>query len=91
MPYGNIRITFDKNLRTYNTHYNLFDLDDATTLPVFLDNSQIIEVKFNAELPSYLNDVLQTVPVIRSSISKYVLCQRYVNYDPWKDYLMPSF
>ena len=68
---------------------NFKDVIDAS--PVFLDNSQIIEVKFNTELPPYLNDILQTVPSVRSSISKYVLCQRFINYDPWKDYLIPTF
>lgn len=91
LSYGNIRITFDKNLRTYNAHNDLFDLDGIDASPVFLDNSQIIEVKFNTELPPYLNDILQTVPSVRSSISKYVLCQRFINYDPWKDYLIPTF
>ena len=91
LPYGNIRITFDKNLRTYNTEHELFNLKHIEPSPVFFDNSQIIEVKFNIELPQYLNDILQTVPATRSSISKYVLSQRFANHDPWKDYLLPSF
>ena len=91
MPYGNIRITFDKNLRTYNTHTNLFELDNAGKTPVFLDNSQILEVKFDVELPSYIRDILRTVSTTRASISKYVLSQRYVNYDPRKDYITPVF
>lgn len=91
LPYGNIRITFDKNLRTYNTHTNLFELSNVVKSPVFLDNNQILEVKFGVELPSYLTDILQTIPSIRSSISKYVLCQRYVNFDPSKDFIVPSF
>jgi len=91
LPYGNIRITFDKNLKTYNTHTNLFELSDVSKSSVFLDNSQILEVKFGVELPSYLTDILKTVTSTRSSISKYVLCQRYVNFDPSKDFIVPSF
>lgn len=91
LSYGSIRITFDKNLRTYNTHTNLFELDNMAKSPVFLDNNQILEVKFDAELPSYLTDILRTIPSVRSSISKYVLCQRFVNHDPRKDYIVPSF
>ena len=91
LPYGNIRITFDTDLRTYNTSTNLLELNCATSSPVFLDNSQILEVKFSADLPSYLLDVLKTIPSVRSSISKYVLCQRYTNHDPRKDCITPSF
>lgn len=91
LPYGNIRITFDKNLRTYNTHTNLFELNDVAKSPVFLNNNQILEIKFGVELPSYLTDVLETIPSIRTSISKYVLCQRFINHDPRKDYVVPPF
>jgi|APSaa5957512535_1039671.scaffolds.fasta_scaffold174427_2 hypothetical protein len=91
LPYGNIRITFDKNLRTYNTHTDIFELSSTPKSPVFLDNNQILEIKFEVELPAYLRDVLMTIPSIRSSISKYVLCQRYINHDLKKDHITPSF
>lgn len=91
LPYGNIRITFDKNLRTFNTHTDLFKLNEVARSPVFLNNNQILEVKFGEELPSYLLDILKTIPSIRSSISKYVLGQRYINHDPRKDYIVPVF
>lgn len=91
LPYGNIRITFDKNLRTFNNHTNLFELNNAAMSPIFLNNNQVLEVKFGEELPSYLRDILSTIPSIRSSISKYVLSQRYINYDPRKDYIVPTF
>jgi hypothetical protein len=91
LPYGNIRITIDKNLRTYNTHTNLFSLDNVSKTPVLLNNNQILEVKFDTDIPSYLNDILRVIPLVRSSISKYVLCQRFVNHDPRKDNIVPSF
>jgi hypothetical protein len=91
LPYGNIRITFDKNLRTYNTHTNLFELNNSPKSPIILNNNQVLEVKFGVELPAYIRDILTTIPSIRSSISKYVLGQRYVNYDPRKDFITPSF
>jgi len=91
LPYGNIRITFDKKLRTYNTHTNLFELNNIAKSPVFLNNNQILEIKFSVKLPSYLTDVLETIPSARSSISKYALCQRFINHDPSKDYIIPTF
>jgi hypothetical protein len=90
LPYGDIRITFDKNLRTYNTHTNLFELNNFAKSPVFLNNNQILEIKFSVKLPSYLTDVLETIPSIRSSISKYALCQRFTNHDLYKDHIIPS-
>ena len=91
LPYGEIRITFDKNLRTYNTHTDLFNLKDVAKSPVFLNNNQILEIKFSVGLPSYLTNALETIPSIRSSISKYALCQRFVDHDPRKDHIVPPF
>jgi hypothetical protein len=91
LPYGEIRITFDKNLRTYNTHTDLFNLKDVAKSPVFLNNNQILEIKFSVGLPSYLTNALETISSIRSSISKYALCQRFVDHDPRKDYIVPPF
>jgi hypothetical protein len=91
LPYGDIRITFDKNLRTYNTHTNLLELSGISKSPIFLNNNQILEIKFGVKLPSYLIDVLETIPSTRSSISKYALCQRFINHDPRKDYIVPPF
>ena len=88
---GDIRITFDKNLRTYNTYKNLFKLEDVTSSPVFLDDNQVLEVKFSQQLYSYITDILSTIPSVRSSISKYVLSQRFINHDPRKDYIVPAF
>jgi hypothetical protein len=91
LPYGNIRITFDKNLRTYNTYTDIFELGNTPNTPVFLNNNQILEIKFSVELPSYLEDVLMTIPSIRASISKYALCQRYTDHDLRKDHIIPSY
>ena len=47
LPFGNIRITLDKNLRTYNTYTDIFNLKNSPSVPVFLDNDQILEIKFS--------------------------------------------
>ena len=54
LPYGNIRITFDKNLRTFNNHTNLFELNNAAMSPIFLNNNQVLEVKSGEELRAEL-------------------------------------
>ena len=91
LPYGDIRITFDKNLRTYNTYHDLFRLQNMTNTSVFLDNSQILEVKFGMPLPEHIKGILSLVPLVRCSISKYVLCQRFSDYNQWRDQLTAPF
>lgn len=91
LPYGNIRVTFDKNPRTYNTNCDLFDLKNTASTPIFLDNSQILEVKFSMPLPENIKNILSLVPLIRCSISKYVLSQRYSDHSQWRDHLISPF
>ena len=40
LPYGNIRITFDLNLRTYNSETDLLNIS-STAIPIFEDNLQV--------------------------------------------------
>jgi len=87
MPHGNTRITIDKNLRTYNNQTDLFNINN-TSSPIFLNNIQILEVKFSNYLPKVVQYVLNCVDAVPHSISKYVLCQRYMNSDPWSDRLV---
>ena len=90
LPFGNIRITIDKNLRTYNNDTNLFDIKNKST-PVFDDGLQILEVKFTNYLPKSVKYLLNSVEAIPHSISKYTLCQKYINYRPWNDHLSIPF
>ena len=60
LPYGNIRITFDKNLRTYNSSKDLFELKKSSYTPVYLDGVQILEVKFSVPLPEPISTVSYT-------------------------------
>ena len=91
LPYGDIRLTFDKNLRTYNFQHNIFDLSKSSSLPVFLDNMQIMELKFSIPLPEYISKALSTVSLTRCSISKYVMCQRFSDGSKWRDELGAPF
>ncbi|WP_330381821.1 polyphosphate polymerase domain-containing protein [Defluviitalea phaphyphila] len=73
---GNVRITFDKSIKTGITSTDMFD----NNLPTIesLDNRYIIlEVKFDEFLPEIISDVIQTNERRNSSISKYVLCRAY--------------
>ncbi len=73
-----VRITFDKRLRTGLFSYDMFDAK-LPTYPVFDNPVEILEVKYDEFLPSYIQAVLSGVTAQRSAVSKYVWCRRYEN------------
>lgn len=75
-PVENVRITFDKNLRTGLLSTDLFSTDVMTVSPLD-DGREILEVKYNHFLPDFISELLNDTPVERSAISKYVLCRRF--------------
>ena len=71
-----MRITFDLKLRSGLYSSDLFN----PGLPMICPhdrNVEILEVKFNNYLPSYINALLSGVEAERSAVSKYILCRRY--------------
>ena len=91
LPWGDIRVTFDTDLRTYGHNTNILNVKDYPNTSVFLDNFQIIEVKFSAALPAYIRSALESVATKRESISKFVLCQKYSDFSLNRDYLTEAF
>lgn len=73
-----VRITFDKQVRTGLYSVDMFN-PQIPTYPVFDDPVEILEVKFDEFLPSYLQAILSGVTAQRSAISKYTWCRRYEN------------
>lgn len=84
LPISNIRITFDRNLRTNINHLDLFSpVEDS--MPVVLEGKQILEVKFDQFLPGYLKQVLSGINAERMAISKYTLARRFHKVQKWED------
>ena len=77
-PAEEVRITFDKTLRTGLFSHDMFN-KDIPTYPVFDDPVEILEVKYDEFLPSYLQSILSGITAQRSAISKYTHCRRYEN------------
>ncbi|MBR5289056.1 MAG: polyphosphate polymerase domain-containing protein [Clostridia bacterium] len=77
-PAQDVRITFDKQLRTGLYSQDIFN-PQVPTYPVFDDAVEILEVKFNEFLPTYIQSVLSGITAQRSAISKYTWCRRYEN------------
>lgn len=73
-PFHDIRITFDKQLKSvWNTH-DLFD-EHAVGREVLQDGVIIMEVKYRQFWPESLRSLLQFGSYERQAISKYVLCR----------------
>ena len=74
-PAGNVRITFDREIRTGLSSQDFFN-DQLPTLKVG-DEIVIMEVKFDQFLPSHILSVLQLGNRQAGSCSKYALSRIY--------------
>ncbi|MCL1795666.1 MAG: polyphosphate polymerase domain-containing protein [Clostridia bacterium] len=75
-PAEEVRVTFDKKLRTGLLSSELFDPYLPTVPP--LDNDLLVlEVKYNRVLPDMVQRLLTGISASRSAISKYVICRRF--------------
>ena len=76
-PVEDVRVTFDKDVRTAMRAVDLFN-PNLPTYPVWsLKNCMILEVKFNASLPVYVADLIQVGAAQHTAASKYVFCRQY--------------
>ena len=73
-PAEEVRITFDKQIRTGLYQTDMFN-PNIPTYPVFDDPVEVLEVKYDEFLPSYLQAILSGVTAQRSAVSKYTWCQ----------------
>ena len=80
----NLRITFDKNLHSNNTDFDIFS-DNLHTIPVILEGKQIMEIKYETILPEYIQRTLQLDACERMAISKYTLGRRFFKLEQWED------
>lgn len=75
LPFDQIRITFDKNLRCSADHLRQLEAD-RVFYPVLDRKYMILEVKYNHFLPDFIKRILGTVPGECLSVSKYCLSQQ---------------
>lgn len=75
-PYEDVRITFDKHIRTAYRSADIFN-PDLVTYPALEHDDVVLEVKFNKALPSYIRELIQTSAPLRSAVSKYCACRKY--------------
>ncbi|HAB54017.1 MAG: hypothetical protein A2315_10510 [Ignavibacteria bacterium RIFOXYB2_FULL_35_12] len=70
---GNLRITFDKNLRFLATT-NYQRIFEESKLQSVLKSKIIIEIKFRRSVPVWLKDLITLHNLQRTSLSKYTIC-----------------
>jgi hypothetical protein len=75
-PVGNVRITFDKSIKTGLNATEMFN-DNLPMLETINGRFIILEVKYDQFLPEVISDMLQTNERKAESISKYALCRSY--------------
>ncbi len=72
---GNVRVTFDYNIRTGLSCTDFLNTD-AVTIPAG-DQIILMEVKWDAYLPSVIRDIVQTQGRRSTAFSKYAICRIY--------------
>ena len=72
---GNVRVTLDYHIRT-GIHCIDFLDPDCMMVPV-RDAPMILEVKWDAFLPSVIRDIIQIPGTHSAAFSKYAACRTY--------------
>lgn len=76
---GNIRITFDSQLRAGDRNIDLLNPEASFKYPE--SNLVVLEVKYDEFFPDTLKSVIQSSAKLRTSISKYILGRKYNYYN----------
>ena len=76
---GDVRITFDKNVRAGAFTYDLFDPNLPMT-EILEPDTLVLEVKFTEMIPEVIKELLPLDGQQFSAISKYTLCYEKVFY-----------
>lgn len=69
-PAGNVRVTFDKNIRG-SRQIEAFLSGQFHTVPVLEPDVHVLEVKYDAFLPDFISEALGTDGLLQTSLSKY--------------------
>jgi hypothetical protein len=75
VPEGNVRLTFDKGLRSSINGLDLFDpsVIYSVALP---EGLLVFEVKYDDFIPKHIRSLINGIPMQRYAVSKYVICKK---------------
>lgn len=74
--FGNVRITFDKNIGSTTDFQAFFD-PYLPLRPVLPMGKHVLEVKYDELLPNFLYDAMNLGSLQRTTFSKYYLCRKF--------------
>lgn len=75
-PVGNLRITFDRKIKTANMNTNILG-DNQYFVDALDKGKSILEIKFNGVLPDFIRSLIQSGHVMQASSSKYIFSRKY--------------
>ena len=81
--HNNIRVTFDKGLRTGLNNTNIFS--NIPTVDVIENPMLILEIKYDNFLPDFIRNIWQIDSSQKYAISKYVICRKFTKLNSWED------
>ena len=73
---GNVRATFDRNVRSSSQFEGFFE-ERIPTRSVMQGGQHIMEVKFDEYIPDFIHHAIQTSHLQRTAVSKYCLSRKY--------------
>ena len=74
---GNVRVTFDRHIRSSSAIDHFLE-NKISGRSIMAQDSHILEVKYDEELPGAIEEILSSGQQLsRSSFSKYSLCRQY--------------
>lgn len=76
-PYGNVRITFDKNIQTSIADTNILHMRKVLMVPASLDHPHVLEVKYDNYLPEAVRNLLELSGRPQEAYSKYLQSRIY--------------
>lgn len=75
---GDVRITFDRNIRAVKSNFNIFN-KDLPHYNVLNNETMIVEIKFTGILPEKIRKLFKVKNYVQTSASKYCLCVDKMN------------
>jgi len=73
-PAGNVRVTFDKDVRAGYGNYDIFS-GRVLTCPVVEAGQMVLEIKYDDFLPDVIRRLVRSINGDYCAISKYVMCR----------------
>lgn len=73
---GNVRVTFDTNIRSSVDTGSFLD-GKIMTRPVMETGYHVLEVKFDEFIPDFIHHAIQMDKLRQTAYSKYCLCRKY--------------